>query len=91
VTVPFLAIDGPADFFSDSASTESRSDKGIGDILVRTSYVWLPLSSSLWPVVELQAQVKIPTADESKKLGTGARTSSWRWTCRSASVRSRPS
>jgi hypothetical protein len=72
VTVPFLAIDGPADFFSGSEANETRSDSGLGDVLVRGSYIWLPATGSPWPVAELKAQVKVPTADESKNLGTGS-------------------
>lgn len=72
VTVPFLAIDGPADPFRGAPPSGSRSDSGLGDVLVRASYIWLPRVRSHWPVFELQAQVKIPTADETRNLGTGS-------------------
>lgn len=72
LTIPFLRIDGPADFFSGEQPTESRVDNGIGDILLRLGYIWIPLRDSKLPVLELKGLVKIPTASAEKDLGTGA-------------------
>ena len=73
VTVPFLYIKGPDDFFSGNpAATGTSSASGIGNVILRAGYIWLPLPESWLPVFELRGFLKVPTASESENLGTGA-------------------
>ncbi len=87
-TIPYLSISGPAGFVEGPAgpiATTSGTSDGLGDILVRCSYVLVrapdPFSEkgsgavsdhgSWIPGVELGGTVKFPTASESDGLGTG--------------------
>ena len=75
VTVPFLRIDGPGDFFVPERGFPqfaTTTEQGLGDVLLRGSYLWFPERESLLPVTELSARWKIPTADADRGLGTGA-------------------
>lgn len=67
-TVPYLFVEGPADIFTqDREATGSAKQDGLGDI-------YLGLSRQL-PVPGLHftlgGQVKLPTGDNDKRLGTG--------------------
>ena len=79
LTVPYIRIRGPGNVVGGgtegpvvvgpgggSVTTES----GLGDLIGAISYSLSPGSSYL-PYVDLTGKVKIPTADKSKRLGTG--------------------
>lgn len=51
-------------------STESRTEGGLGDILLRASYIVLK-EQPLLPEIEPSLKIKFPTADEDRGLGTG--------------------
>lgn len=73
LSVPWISVHGPANpdqgFIAQSSSRDSR--RGIGDVLLRGTYIWFPQLDSHLPAVELSAKVKFPTADEGENLGTG--------------------
>ncbi len=75
VTVPYLRISGPGDFFRNGSGTEffaeTSTDQGLGDVLLRGTYLWFPEPGCQLPVVELSGRLKIPTANEDRDLGTG--------------------
>jgi hypothetical protein len=48
----------------------SRSQSGIGDLILRGGYIVVPESNNI-PQIRPEAYVKFPTADENKGLGTG--------------------
>ena len=76
-SVPWLAVHGPANpdqgFIGSGGlrdfSRETR--KGVGDVLLRGSYIWFPPIERRLPAFELSAKLKIPTADPDENLGTG--------------------
>ncbi len=76
-TVPFLEIDSPLAFFAATPGIDrvdrggSRSERGLGDVLLAATYSWFPPEET-WPAFELSGKVKLPTADETQNLGTGA-------------------
>jgi hypothetical protein len=77
VSVPFVLVDGSETFVpgDDGTPTEdftpgTRRDYGLGDLVTRLTYTWYPKDDRI-PIVDLSTQVKIPTADDSKGLGTG--------------------
>jgi Putative MetA-pathway of phenol degradation len=51
-------------------STESRTEDGLGDILLRASFIVLR-EQPLLPEIEPYLKIKFPTADEDRGLGTG--------------------
>jgi hypothetical protein len=51
-------------------STESRTEAGLGDILLRPSFIVLK-EQPLLPEIEPYLKIKFPTADEDRGLGTG--------------------
>ncbi len=53
-----------------ASSTESRTEDGLGDILLRASYIVLK-EQPLLPEIEPYLKIKFPTADEDRGLGTG--------------------
>jgi hypothetical protein len=53
-----------------STTTESRTEDGLGDILLRTSFIVLK-EQPLLPEIEPYLKIKFPTADEDRGLGTG--------------------
>src|SRR5882672_7667818 len=53
-----------------TASTTKSTEDGLGDVLLRTSYVVLE-DQTLLPEVEPYLKIKFPTADEDRGLGTG--------------------
>jgi hypothetical protein len=77
VSVPWLSVRGPANpdqgFIGSGDARDFSQDtrRGIGDVLLRGSYIWFPPLDSRLPAVELSAKVKFPTADEQDNLGTG--------------------
>ena len=74
LTVPYVGISGPANIFPGGIITEddgrSQSESGLGDVLARVSYTFLPITTWM-PFFELGGEVKFPTADEGRGLGTG--------------------
>ena len=82
LTVPHLEISGSGnvlvniggisrvDFETDLSADERVSAKGIGDTTVSASYQFAPFFEGTL-FMDLTAEVKIPTADENKGLGTG--------------------
>lgn len=82
ITVPHLKVSGSGsvlvniggigrgDFETDFRTDERFTAKGIGDITVSASYQFAPLFKGA-PFMDITAEVKIPTADENKNLGTG--------------------
>ena len=71
LTIPYLRIKSPLRFFEavPAGSGGSRSEEGLGDLVLAASYTWFPRSKL--PAFELTGKVKIPTADEDRNLGTG--------------------
>src|SRR5262245_2097443 len=68
VSVPYLIVTGPQR--GNAAPGDRGTDRGIGDVNLRASYVFRP--RPLWvPDVYLSERVKFPTASESDHLGTG--------------------
>jgi hypothetical protein len=63
VTVPYL-------FLSNSSGGRTNSESGIGDIILRGSKVLVPEGKSGFSLDGALA-IKLPTADETKGLGTG--------------------
>lgn len=63
VTVPYL-------FLTQSATGQSVTESGVGDIVARAGYVLVPESEGGMSLSGALA-VKLPTADETKGLGTG--------------------
>jgi hypothetical protein len=53
-----------------STTTDSDTEQGLGDILLRTSFVVLK-EQELFPEIEPYLKIKFPTADEDRDLGTG--------------------
>jgi hypothetical protein len=53
-----------------ASTTERRTEDGLGDILLRTSFVVLK-EQPLLPEIEPYLKIKFPTADEDRGLGTG--------------------
>jgi Putative MetA-pathway of phenol degradation len=53
-----------------ASTTESRTEDGLGDILLRTSFIVLK-EQPLLPEIEPYLKIKFPTADEDRGLGTG--------------------
>ena len=66
LSVPYVEVDGP---FGTGARQTSR-EQGIGDIQLGISYLYYPERLAL-PASEWSFQAKLPTADESRGLGTG--------------------
>jgi len=52
------------------AGTSRVTSSGIGDVIASAIYRFDPLSSAA-PFIDLRLDVKLPTADENKSLGTG--------------------
>ncbi len=74
LTVPYLHISGPGDFFLDGSGNElaeTSTDSGLGDLVLRGTYLWFPRPGGRLPVVELSGRLKVPTANEDRDLGTG--------------------
>lgn len=74
VLVPFVVIDGSDGVVvgeggqGDAGGTDRRY--GIGDVVASLAYTWFPERDYV-PIVDVTTKVKIPTASESKGIGTG--------------------
>lgn len=74
--IPWLSIDGPGAVSADSriitgtTSTRRTRESGLGDIVLGTTYSALQLNEQKL-YIDLGLKVKLPTASESKGLGTG--------------------
>lgn len=85
VTMPWLRISGPGNVLvntggvsrpgqpdlPDPAAPETVRDSGPGDVVLKAAWE-LPARSTDGPFVDLVAEIKLPTADETRGLGTGA-------------------
>jgi len=78
--VPYLRVDGPGlalggpgggGVIVDPNAPDKTSEDGIGDIIVSASYLLNQNSQGRMPFFEVTGRVKIPTADETRGLGTG--------------------
>jgi hypothetical protein len=78
VTVPYLGLDGPGDVFLETGNigrprpgqTTFIDEEGLGDVFLAASYQFDPIFNG-WVFVDLSLQAKLPTADETRDLGTG--------------------
>jgi hypothetical protein len=74
LTIPYLRIDGPGNFFVDERGREGAErtvEEGLGDLLLSGTYILYPRAGTWWPVAELGVLWKIPTGDVDRGLGTG--------------------
>lgn len=73
-TIPALQISGPANVLVNLGSVGGLGNRaeagGLGDIVLNATYELPPLGESL-PFVDLGVEVKLPTADADRGLGTG--------------------
>jgi Putative MetA-pathway of phenol degradation len=75
-TLPYLSIKGPgavvggADPIIVGPEGPVTTESGLGDIILGMAYLVEPTSDNM-PFIEFAAKVKLPTADESRGLGTG--------------------
>lgn len=77
LTAPYLGLEGPGDVFLETGNIgrdrngEAYIDEqGMGDLLLSATYQFPPVLRG-WVFVDFTVQVKIPTADETRDLGTG--------------------
>lgn len=78
VTAPYLALQGPGDVFFETGniggdrdeSNEFVDERGIGDVFLSATYQFPPVLNDR-VFVDFTLQAKLPTADESRDLGTG--------------------
>lgn len=79
LTIPYIEVTGPGDVVVGGANGSPvvvirdgarRTESGIGDITAGAAYNVLDLPESRL-LVDLAANVKLPTADETRGLGTG--------------------
>lgn len=76
--VPWLTIDGPGSVSADSrivtnstnTASKRNTESGLGDVVLGTTYSALQWNEEKFSI-DLNAKVKVPTASESKGLGTG--------------------
>jgi len=83
MTAPYLRIDGPGsvlvnvggvsrpDAPIDDTDEERVSSRGVGDVVVNVTRE-LPALNDWMPFIDLGVEIKLPTADASLGLGTGA-------------------
>jgi len=72
-TLPYLRISGPpgvAAVGNTFAQTTGGTSDGLGDVLLRGAYTFMPLTSWM-PFVDLAGIIKFPTASRGAGLGTG--------------------
>jgi len=79
LTIPYIAVKGPSSVTvvdnvatpnSSSASSRIVTNSGLGDILLKGRYYLL--EGGDWvPATDLTAEIKFPTADPDRDLGTG--------------------
>lgn len=83
VTVPYLDIRGPVDVITagvetvpidrgDGIEMRSERDRGLGDIVLRGTYLWRPFPADPLPAIELTGRLKLPTGEENEGLGIGS-------------------
>lgn len=76
VTVPYLHLEGPGDVFLETGNigrdplNRQVDEGGMGDVFVTGSYQMDPIFNG-WVYVDVSLQAKLPTADETRDLGTG--------------------
>lgn len=78
VTAPYLALQGPGDVFFETGNigggrdevNEFVDERGIGDVFLSATYQFPPVLND-WIFVDFTLQAKLPTADETRDLGTG--------------------
>ena len=78
LTVTYLGLQGPGDVFLETGNigrgrgetADFIDENGLGDVFVSASYQLPPILNG-WIFVDLTLQAKIPTADETRDLGTG--------------------
>lgn len=77
VTVPYISLDGPGDVFLEAgnigrpgANQTILSERGAGDVILNATYQLDPILND-FAFLDLGVQVKVPTADETRDLGTG--------------------
>lgn len=78
VTAPYLALQGPGDVFFETGNigggrdevNEFVDERGIGDVFLSATYQFPPVLND-WVFVDFTLQAKLPTADETRDLGTG--------------------
>ena len=78
LTASYLGIKGPSDVFLETGNigrgrvgtNEMIDEKGVGDLVIAGGYQSPPIFNG-WVFVDLTVQAKIPTADETRDLGTG--------------------
>lgn len=73
-TIPALEISGPANVLVNLGSVGGLGSRarasGLGDVVLNATYELPPLGENL-PFVDLGLELKLPTADENRGLGTG--------------------
>lgn len=73
-TIPALEISGPANVLVNLGSVGRFGNRaeasGLGDIMLSATYELPPIGEGL-PFLDLGVEVKLPTADDSRGLGTG--------------------
>lgn len=79
-SVPVLEVEGPGNvlidagnlgqYNNDSGSDGRVSERGVGDLTLSVSYE-LPLIAEGLPFLDISLELKLPTADERRGLGTG--------------------
>ena len=78
MTAPYLALQGPGDVFFETGNivggrdevNEFVDEQGIGDVFLSATYQFPPVLND-WVFVDFTLQAKLPTADETRDLGTG--------------------
>lgn len=74
-SLPVLEIDGPANILIDVGtvgreSSDRAAERGVGDLLLSSTYEVPALGANL-PFFDITVDLKLPTADEKRGLGTG--------------------
>jgi len=78
VTVPYLSLSGPGDVFLETGNigrgregaNSLIDEQGLGDVFLTGTYQMNPIFNG-WVFVDVSVQAKLPTADETRDLGTG--------------------
>ena len=76
LTVPYIRITGPGNVVGvdgvllTGGTAKRETNDGLGDVILSTGYVLAPVRPA-WPYLEFTAKVKVPTASEKDRLGTG--------------------
>lgn len=78
VTAPYMGLKGPGDVFLETGNIGRGrggentliDEQGLGDVFLSASYQFDPIFND-WIFVDFSLQAKLPTADETRDLGTG--------------------